>query len=94
MNLKTVDVIVLLWLGGLGVGTFLVFGFDKWRAGRVEPRVSEARLLWLSALGGWLGGLLGMIVFRHKISKWSFKLKFAIALLPGVAGLWAWLHWR
>lgn len=94
MNFKTVDVVVLAWLGALGVVTFLAFGFDKWRAGRAESRVSEARLCWLSALGGWFGGLLGMIIFRHKTAKWSFKLKFAIALLPCVAGVWAWLHWR
>ena len=93
MNLKTVDQVLLAWLGVLSVVTFLMFGYDKWRAGRGGERVSEARLIWLSALGGWLGGLLGMIVFRHKTAKWSFKLKFAIALLPGLAGWWARFHW-
>jgi uncharacterized membrane protein YsdA (DUF1294 family) len=94
MNLKTVDVVGLVWLGVLGGVTFLMFGYDKWRAGRSGERVSEARLIWLSALGGWFGGLLGMIVFRHKTAKWSFKLKFTIALVPVVAGFLFWFHWR
>lgn len=81
------------WFATLTVVAFLAFGYDKWRARREGERVSEARLLWLSALGGWLGGLLGMMIFRHKTAKGSFKLKFAIALLPAAAGLWARFYW-
>lgn len=94
MNLKTVDQVLLAWLGVLSVATFLMFGYDKWRAGRAGERVSEARLIWLSALGGWLGGLLGMIIFRHKTSKWSFKLKFAMALLPVGVSVFIRIYWR
>ena len=64
--------------------TFLLFGFDKWRAGRGQ-RVAESSLLWSSALGGWPGGLLGMIVFRHKSAKPSFQWKFIGAMLVGLA---------
>jgi uncharacterized membrane protein YsdA (DUF1294 family) len=82
------------WFATLTVVAFLAFGYDKWRAGKEGERVSEARLLWLSALGGWLGGLLGMIVFRHKTAKWSFKLKFAVALLPVGVGIFLRFYWR
>ncbi len=82
------------WFATLTVVTFLMFGYDKWRAGRAGERVSEARLLWLSALGGWLGGLLGMMVFRHKTAKWSFKLKFAAAVLPVGVGIFLRIYWR
>jgi len=68
------------WFVALSVWAFVLFGFDKWRAGRGR-RVSEAALFWASALGGWPGGLLGMIVFRHKSAKGSFQLKFAAAFL-------------
>ena len=64
--------------------TFLLFGFDKWRAGRGQ-RVAESSLLWSSALGGWPGGLLGMIVFRHKSAKPSFQWKFIGTILVGLA---------
>lgn len=74
--------------------TFLAFGFDKWRASRSGSRVPELSLVMLGALGGWLGGLIGMVVFRHKTAKWTFKFKYALALIPFAAEVWVWFHWR
>ena len=71
--------LLLAWLGLSGVWAFGLFGFDKWRAGRGGGRVAEFSLCLVSALGGWPGGWLGMIVFRHKSAKGSFQLKFAVA---------------
>ncbi len=80
------------WILAVSAWTFVVFGFDKWRAGRGGRRVAEATLLWLSALGGWPGGLLGLIVFRHKSAKGSFQLKFVAAFFVW-AGL-GYAAWR
>jgi uncharacterized membrane protein YsdA (DUF1294 family) len=44
-------------------------------------------LLVVAAMGGWLGGLLGMIVFRHKTAKLSFQLKYAVAFIAWAAVL-------
>lgn len=79
------------WTLALSAWAFILFGFDKWRAGRGGARIAEATLFWSSALGGWPGGLLGMIVFRHKSAKGSFQLKFAAAFFVWaglVAGAW------
>jgi uncharacterized membrane protein YsdA (DUF1294 family) len=77
--------VALLWVAGLSVWAFVLFGFDKSRAGRANAaRISEATLAWTCALGGWPGGLLGIVVFRHKSAKASFQLKFAAAFM-----LWA-----
>ena len=84
----------VIWLAAFSAVTFLAFGFDKWRAGRAGQRVSELTLALLGALGGWPGGLLGMMVFRHKTAKWTFKLTYALALVPFAAEVWAWLHWH
>ena len=92
--MKISDQSVLIWFAAWSVIAFLTFGFDKWRAGRSGSRVPESFLCLLGALGGWLGGLLGMIFFRHKTAKWTFKLKYALALIPFAAEIWAWLHWR
>ena len=92
--MKPADTIALTWLIVASTVTFLVFGFDKWRAGGSRSRVPEFTLVSLAALGGWPGGLLGMILFRHKTAKWTFKLKFALALIPFAAEVWAWWHWR
>ena len=61
--------------------TLLLFGYDKWQAGRSGNRFAESTLLWASALGGWPGGLLGMLLFRHKSAKGSFQVKFIAAAL-------------
>ena len=92
--MKTVDVIALVWFGAFSVAAFVAFGWDKWRAGRSHQRVSEQTLVLFGALGGWLGGLLGMKMFRHKTVKWTFQLKYAVALIPFVAEVWAWWHFR
>lgn len=85
MSLPTVDRLLLMWVGGMSVWTFLMFGFDKWRAGQSgSRRISEFSLLLLSVLGGWPGGFLGLVFFRHKSSKPAFLIKFA-----GVFVVWA-----
>ena len=61
--------------------SFLLFGFDKRSATRGGYRISEFVLLLLSFLGGSVGSLLGMLVFRHKISKTFFKIKFGLIFL-------------
>jgi uncharacterized membrane protein YsdA (DUF1294 family) len=94
LRLKGLDIFAAIWLAAFSVATFLMFGFDKWRAQRSGWRVSEFILVMLGALGGWPGGLLGMMVFRHKTAKWTFKFKYVLALIPFIAEIWAWLHWR
>jgi uncharacterized membrane protein YsdA (DUF1294 family) len=90
--LKNSDQWMLAWVGVTSTWAFLLFGFDKWRAGRTGfRRVAESSLWLVSALGGWPGGLLGIVVFRHKSSKPSFLFKFTVALVVWVAlvaGAW------
>ncbi len=92
--MKTIDTIALIWFASFSAATFVAFGLDKWRAGRSTQRVSEQTLVFLGALGGWLGGLVGMKLFRHKTIKWTFQLKYAVALIPFAAEVWAWWHFR
>jgi uncharacterized membrane protein YsdA (DUF1294 family) len=82
--------VVMGWFLVASIYTFLVFGWDKWRA-RIDgaSRVSERHLLTASALGGWMGGLAAMLLFRHKTAKPSFKLKFAAAFLIWAVLIWA-----
>ena len=92
--LKNIDSFAVLWFAVFNVAAFIAFGFDKWRASGSNRRVSEFCLVLLGALGGWPGGLLGMNLFRHKTAKLTFKLKYALALIPFAAEIWALLHWR
>ena len=92
MNLSGGQLLLAGWLGLSSAAAFLLFGYDKWQAGRQGGRVAEATLWWVCAAGGWPGGLLGIIVFRHKSAKASFLLKFTAAFVVWLALLWG--AWR
>ncbi|NML69939.1 DUF1294 domain-containing protein [Chryseobacterium sp. RP-3-3] len=61
--------------------TFLIFGWDKRLSIQHKRRISESTLLGFAFIGGTLGAILGMLIFRHKVSKRSFLLKFVGAVL-------------
>ncbi|MCT2406462.1 DUF1294 domain-containing protein [Chryseobacterium antibioticum] len=61
--------------------TFLIFGWDKRLSIKHKRRISESTLLGFAFIGGTLGAILGMLIFRHKVSKKSFLLKFVGVVL-------------
>lgn len=70
--------LLAVWLLVLNLGTFLVFGLDKWKAKRKVKResirrVPEKTLFLLAALGGSVGALAGMRVWHHKTLHRSFR---------------------
>ncbi|MFH1086199.1 MAG: DUF1294 domain-containing protein [Chloroflexota bacterium] len=74
------------WLIAVSLITFLVFGYDKLMARLGRGRVPEAVLLGLAAIGGSLGALAAMPVWRHKTAKQSFRVAFwAIVVVQLVA---------
>lgn len=88
------------WLVLMNVITFAVFGLDKWKAKRKVKnasvrRVPEKTLLLLAALGGSIGALLGMKVWRHKTLHTVFRLGVPLILALQILvplGLWLYLH--
>ena len=77
----------------VNVIAFTVYGADKRRAQKDRWRVPERTLFLLAVLGGSIGALLGMRVFRHKTRHWYFWAVNVTALL-GQAFLLAWLYLR
>lgn len=69
---------LLALLGVTSVFLFVLMGADKGRAKRGARRVSEKTLFVFAALGGALGGTLGMFAFRHKTKHWYFRLFFPL----------------
>ncbi|MDN4013411.1 DUF1294 domain-containing protein [Chryseobacterium gambrini] len=61
--------------------SFIIYRADKRKAEKHERRISEKKLLAVSFFGGTLGAFLAMVIFRHKISKTSFVLKFGCIVL-------------
>ena len=58
----------------LNVLTFITFMYDKFgsRQSSKFKRISEMSLFSMSLGGGWVGGVIAMILFTHKLRKSSF----------------------
>lgn len=72
----------LLTMNALGL---LVMLADKRRAQKNRWRIPEATLMTIAALGGSLGSLLGMRLFRHKTRHRKFTLGIPAILLAQIA---------
>ena len=65
---------IVIYLIVINMLTFCVYGIDKRKAIRKQWRVPERTLLFLAVIGGSIGALAGMQVFRHKTRHLNFKL--------------------
>ena len=72
---------LLIYLIIINSLTFLIFGIDKWKAQSGKWRIPEATLIWMSIIGGSVGALMGMYLFRHKTQKRKFNLGIPAILL-------------
>lgn len=74
---------IILWIYLLLINTisFALFKTDKKRARKREWRIPESTLLLVSILGGAVGGILGMNVFRHKTKKAVFVIGMPLLLI-------------
>ena len=76
---------LIIYLIGINVVTFFIYGIDKWKARRGKWRIPEDTLIWLAIAGGSIGALLGMHLFRHKTQHKKFTLGIpAIILVQAV----------
>ena len=86
----------------VNLAAFVVFGWDKFKAKYREKhpaarRVPERTLFLLALLGGSLGALLGMRVWRHKTLHRSFRIGIPLILALQIlipAGIWLYLRLR
>ena len=76
---------LLYYLIVINILTFAVYGIDKWKARQGSWRISEATLLMLAVIGGTIGALLGMQVWRHKTMHKKFKYGLPLILLAQIA---------
>lgn len=82
--------LLLYILIALNLLSFTLFGLDKSFAKRHARRIPEKTLLWAAALGGSIGALLGMLLFRHKTRHLKFTLGIP-AILTAELLLWYFL---
>ena len=71
----------------VNIAAFAVYGWDKMCAKRGMWRVPEKILLLLAFLGGSVGAMVGMAIFRHKTLHWKFRYGVPLILILQLIGL-------
>lgn len=60
---------------------FLLMGIDKLKARRRGFRIPEATLFIIAIIGGSIGSILGMYIFRHKTRHRTFTIGMPAILI-------------
>ena len=84
---------LFLYLAAINIIAFAAMGIDKAKARAGKWRIAESTLFALAALGGALGGTLGLRIFHHKTKHWYFVWGVPAILLAQLA-LAVWLLTR
>ena len=84
VDFSNINIALIIYLIAINIVTFAAFGIDKWKAINGRWRISEARLMSLSAVGGSLGGILGMYFFRHKTKHIKFLIGLPVLLIAHI----------
>ena len=73
--------ILILYLISVNILAFILFGADKWKAKHRRWRIRESALIGTAVIGGSVGALLGMLLFRHKTKHQPFRLGLPLILI-------------
>ena len=72
---------ILLYFIIINVIGFLAMAIDKWKAKNNAWRIPENTLFSITVLGGGIGTIAGMYVFRHKTKKPKFTIGMPVILV-------------
>ncbi|MBR3152862.1 MAG: DUF1294 domain-containing protein [Clostridia bacterium] len=73
--------VYLLIINGIGLTAMFL---DKWKAEKGSWRIPEKSLFTITFLGGGIGTIIGMYLFRHKTKKIYFTIGFPVILFTEI----------
>ncbi len=82
MFARIILIIYLLLINFLGIASM---ASDKIRAMERRYRIPESVLLLISIIGGSIGSIAGMLLFRHKIRRAKFRIGLPVILIVQIA---------
>ena len=85
--------LIYWYLVVINIVVLVVYGGDKLFAKLGKWRGPEKILLLFALLGGSIGALLAMQIFRHKTRHLKFRYGVPLILLLQIAGV-VFLHWK
>ena len=79
--MEDIWLIILIYLAAVNLFGLIIMGVDKSRAKRRKWRIPEATLFLVAIIGGSIGSILGMYLFRHKTKHWYFVVGMPVILV-------------
>ena len=76
--------ILLIYLLLINAASLLLMRIDKGRAIKKAWRIPETTLLGIAAIGGSLGAMAGMRLFRHKTQHLKFSVGLPVMLVAHI----------
>lgn len=83
----------LIYLAIINALGFALMLIDKHKAKKKRWRIRESTLLWVAALGGSVGSLVGMYTVRHKTKHMQFVIGIpAMFIVQSALLFWFWFR--
>ncbi len=79
--------LIITYLLVLNLISFLVMGNDKRKSKKHGFRTPESVLFILAIMGGSIGSIAGMSIFRHKTKHWYFVVFMPLILILQIAAV-------
>ena len=79
--MKDIWLILLIYLAAVNLFGLIIMGVDTSRAKRRKWRIPEATLFLVAIIGGSVGSIAGMYLFRHKTKHWYFVAGMPVILV-------------
>ena len=79
---------VAVYLLGVNVLAFLMYGLDKMKAKKDKWRIPEKTLIMVAVIGGSIGAFLGMQTFRHKTKHFKFTIGVPVIFVLQIVAVW------
>lgn len=77
----------IVYLVLINIAAFIMYGADKHKAKKGQWRIPEKTLIGVAALGGSIGAVLGMRLFRHKTKHPKFYIGVPVIILLQIAAV-------
>ena len=75
------QLILIIYILAVNLLGFFIMGIDKQKARKRTFRIPEATLFTIAIIGGSIGFIIGMHLFRHKTRHWYFLFGMPAILL-------------
>lgn len=84
-NMEKTLLIIIIYFTIVNIAAFISMGLDKSKARNHRWRIPESMLFFFAIIGGSIGSILGMHIFRHKTKHWYFVWGMPLILVVQLA---------